>query len=233
MQRWPRAQDLAEASAAEVLRAWGKLGYPRRALRLKAAAETIVARHEGEVPCDEEALRALPGVGRYTAAAVMAFAFRQRSLVLDVNIRRVLARMIRGQAHPASSETAAERSQAWMWIPSDNAVAASFSAAVMELGALVCIAKNPRCQQCPVADSCLWRAHGKPVGHLQPRLAQPWEGTNRQCRGRIMAALRGSTAPVRMIDIAWPDQAQLSACAESLVADGLATRQGQCLTLPA
>ena len=232
MQRWPTPDDLAAAPTADVLRAWGRLGYPRRALRLRETATAIVARHDGRVPDDESALLALPGVGRYTAAAVMAFAFGRRSLVLDTNIRRVLARADGGVEFPSRSETAAERARAWEFVPDDDTEAALWSVAAMELGALVCTAKSPRCEQCPISGQCAWLAAGKPEHDGPERIAQPWEGTDRQCRGRIMAALRGTDSPVPLTDIAWPDPAQRELCAASLVDDGLAVETAAGLTLP-
>lgn len=230
MERWPTAGALADAPTSDVLRAWGRLGYPRRALRLQETARAVV--ELGSLPDDEAALLALPGVGRYTAAAVMAFAFGRRSLVLDTNVRRVLARADGGVEFPARSETAAERRRASEFVPDDDTEAALWSASAMELGALICTARNPRCADCPIADQCAWLAAGKPAWDGPERVAQPWEGTDRQCRGRIMAALRGSSTPVQLADIAWPDPAQLSACATTLVADGLAVEREGALTLP-
>lgn len=232
MSRWPTPKSLAEAATGDVLRQWGRLGYPRRALRLQQAAQAIVLHHGGQVPNDEDALRALPGIGTYTAAAVRAFAFGRRSLVLDVNIRRVLARLDGGVAHPSRSETAQERRRAWEWVPDGDADAASWSAAAMELGATVCTARSPRCTDCPVAKHCTWVAHGQPAWDGPERVAQPWDGTDRQCRGRIMAALRTATAPVPLADVVWADEAQRLRCAESLVHDGLAERSGADLVLP-
>lgn len=230
IERWPTPEALADAPTADVLRAWGRLGYPRRALRLQETARAVA--NLGTLPDDEPALLALPGVGRYTAAAVMAFAFGRRSLVLDTNVRRVLARADGGVEFPARSETAAERKRAWLLVPDDDTEAALWSAAAMELGALICTAKNPRCEDCPIASQCAWLAAGKPAWDGPERVAQPWEGTDRQCRGRIMAALRGSDTPVRLADVAWPDPEQLAACATSLVADGLAVERDGALTLP-
>ena len=231
MERWPAPSDVAEAPTADVLRAWGRLGYPRRALRLQEAARAIVEVHDGEVPTGEADLMALPGVGRYTAAAVRAFGFGLRSLVLDTNIRRVLARIDGGAEFPVAHETAAERFRAWEFVPEDDGDAALWSVSAMELGALVCTAKAPRCGECPVGDACAWLAAGRPAWEGPERRVQAWEGTDRQCRGRIMAALRGHGA-VRLADVAWPDGAQLEACAASLVADGLAVRTDVGLTLP-
>ena len=231
MERWPAPSDVATAPTADVLRAWDRLGYPRRALRLQEAARAVVEVHDGEVPCGEADLMALPGVGRYTAAAVRAFGFGLRSLVLDTNIRRVLARIDGGVEFPVAHETAAERRRAWEFVPEDDGEAALWSVSAMELGALVCTAKAPRCEECPVADACAWLAAGRPAWDGPERRVQAWEGTDRQCRGRIMAALRGHGA-VRLVDVSWPDAAQLEACAASLVADGLAITVDDGLALP-
>ena len=232
MDRWPAPGDLAEAGTDEVLRAWGRLGYPRRALRLQQSARAIVHSHAGDVPEDEDALLALPGVGRYTAAAVRAFAFGRRSLVLDVNIRRVLARIDGGVEHPTRTETAAERHRAWLWVPEGDADAATWSASAMELGATICTARSPRCDECPVAQHCTWVALGRPAWEGPERVSQSWDGTDRQCRGRIMAALRDSRTPVPLADIVWADDAQRRRCADSLVADGLAEVFPTGLVLP-
>lgn len=232
MERWPTPAALAGASTADVLRAWGRLGYPRRALRLQTAARAVVERHDGELPRDESLLLALPGVGSYTAAAVMAFAYGRRSLVLDVNVRRVLARIDAGVEHPSRSETAAERLRAWEFVPDGDAEAATWSAAAMELGATVCTARSPACERCPVARQCAWLAAGKPAWDGPERVAQPWEGTDRQCRGRIMAALRSTHAPLPVTDLVWPDAAQLQRCVRSLVDDGLAVETDGSLVLP-
>lgn len=196
LERWPTPADLAAAPAADVLRAWDRLGYPRRALRLRECAAAIVERHGGRVPATEPELRALPGIGEYTAAAVMAFAFGARSVVLDTNVRRVLARALGGEALPPPSLTVAERSRAARVVP-DDALAARWNAAVMELGALVCTARTPACERCPVADRCAWLAAGRPADpHAARRRSQGWHGTDRQLRGRVMAALRAASAPV-------------------------------------
>src|SRR5690606_19947944 len=188
--------DLADAPTADVLRAWDRLGYPRRALRLQQCAVALVERHGGEVPSAEEDLRALPGIGDYTAAAVLAFAFGRRSVVLDTNVRRVLARTRAGLALPPPHLTATERAAADDVVPADDVTAARWSAAVMELGALVCTARTPRCDVCPVADACAWRADGRPDdpwAHVRRR--QAWAGTDRQVRGLVMAALRAADHP--------------------------------------
>nr|WP_239069258.1 A/G-specific adenine glycosylase [Cellulomonas phragmiteti] len=227
-QRWPTAADLAAAPTGDVLRAWDRLGYPRRALRLQECARTVVERHGGELPDDEAALLALPGVGPYTAAAVRAFAFGRRSVVLDTNVRRVLARVAAGEALPAPAQTAAETRLASSWVPDDDAAAARWSAASMELGALVCTARAPRCEACPVAHACRWLAAGRPADvHAHRRRTQAWAGTDRQARGRVMALLRESLGPVPQdaVGALWPDAAQLARCVDALVADGLVVRR--------
>ncbi|MGH3412406.1 MAG: A/G-specific adenine glycosylase, partial [Marmoricola sp.] len=160
LERWPTPAALAAEPSGEAVRAWGRLGYPRRALRLHAAAEAIVSQHGGEVPADRDRLRELPGVGDYTAAAVSAFAYGGRHAVLDTNVRRVLARLVGGEELPAASVTTAERTRAEGLLPEE--APAAWSVAVMELGALVCTASRPRCGHCPVADRCAWQAAGAP-----------------------------------------------------------------------
>lgn len=233
LERWPTPAALAAADTGDVLRAWGSLGYPRRALRLQRCAVVITEEHGGEVPNDEASLLSLPGIGSYTAAAVRAFAFGRRSLVLDVNIRRVLARLDGGVQHPTRSETAAERRRALDWVPDGDRDAATWSAAAMELGATICTARSPRCPECPVVEHCAWVAAGKPAWDGPARVAQPWDGTDRQCRGRIMAALRASDSPVAVADIVWADEDQRRRCAVSLVLDGLAEQSAEeSLSLP-
>ncbi len=195
MQRWPRPADLAAESTGEAVRAWGRLGYPRRALRLHAAAVEITEHHGGRVPAAHEQLLALPGVGAYTAAAIAVFAFGDRQTVVDTNIRRVHARVVTGRALPSRSLTAAELRLAEELMPADDALAVRWNQAVMELGALVCTARSPRCEQCPVRDTCAWVAAGRPEPVEAPR-GQAWHGTDRQVRGAIMAVLRAGSAPV-------------------------------------
>src|SRR5215813_12798508 len=159
--RWPAPSALAAASPADAVRQWGRLGYPRRAIRLHAAARVITEQHGGEVPDSLSALLALPGVGSYTAAAVASFAFGQRHAVLDTNVRRVLARLVAGQPRPGMTPSQAERRMAEALLPAEPAVAARWAVAVMELGALVCTAASPRCEERPVAGQCAWLAAGR------------------------------------------------------------------------
>jgi A/G-specific adenine glycosylase len=221
--RWPRPADLAAEPAGEAIRAWGRLGYPRRAVRLHAAATAIVEQHGGEVPDDDEALRALPGIGDYTASAVMAFAFGRRRAVLDTNVRRVLGRVVEAMEFPPSGVTSAERSLAGTLLPADEPTAATWSVALMELGALVCTASAPHCDDCPVRRSCAWLEAGHPAYDGPPRRGQAWQGSDRQCRGRIMALARDAHGAVSAaaIEPAWPDAAQRDRCLASLVEDGL------------
>jgi len=223
MSRWPTPADLAASPAGAAVRAWGRLGYPRRALRLHACATLIVARHGGQVPAEVGDLRALPGVGDYTAAAVAAFAHRRRTVVLDTNVRRVLARALGGAARPpTTTPTAAERTATEALLPDDPAVSARWCVAVMELGALVCTARAPRCASCPVADRCRFLALGRPSGGAAPR-TQPYDGTDRQCRGRLLAVLREAAGPVprARLDLTWHDPVQRERALDGLVADGL------------
>ena len=235
LERWPTPAALAAEPTGEAVRAWGRLGYPRRALRLHAAATAIVERHGGEVPDSYDDLLALPGVGDYTAAAVASFAFRQRHVVLDTNVRRVQARALGGVALPPVSVTRAERDRATAVLPQDEETAATWAVAVMELGALVCTAAAPRCTDCPIVDRCAWRAAGAPPYDGPPRRGQAWSGTDRQCRGRIMAVLRDADGPVprARIDAAWPHDEQRERSLSGLLADGLVeTSDGRHYALP-
>ena len=219
--RWPTPAALAAESPGEAVRAWGRLGYPRRALRLHAAATAIVDRHGGEVPDSLDELLALPGVGAYTAAAVSSFAFGGREAVLDTNVRRVFARVVGGEQFPAATVTSAERDLAGALLPVRDAH--RWAAATMELGALVCTARSPRCDECPVANLCRWRAAGYPAYDGPARRGQAWHGTDRQCRGRLMAVLREAPGPVpkSALDLVWADAPQRERALDGLVADGL------------
>jgi len=223
MRRWPSPADLAAEATGEAVRMWGRLGYPRRALRLHATAVACVAHFDGRVPITYEDLRSLPGVGDYTAAAVMSFAHGRRALVLDTNVRRVLARVLDGKALASSSVTKSERQRALEVLPDDDATAALWSVAVMELGALVCTAASPSCDLCPVADMCTWLATGQPAYDGPARATQPFAGTDRQVRGLLMAVLREAENPVAKasLDAVWPEPLQRERALDSLVLDGL------------
>lgn len=220
--RWPSPAALAADPPGEAVRQWGRLGYPRRALRLHETATIVTQRHNGQIPSSEDELRALPGIGRYTAAAVATFAFGHRHAVLDTNVRRVLARLASGQQFPGTQPSAAEYALAESLLPPDAAIAARWSVGVMELGALVCTAARPRCADCPVGANCDWLAAGQPTSAIK-RVRQRYEGTDRQCRGRLLALLRDSIAPVHAgrFDTVWPDTPQRARALDGLVADGL------------
>lgn len=220
LDRWPMPSDLAASSAGEAIAAWGRLGYPRRALRLHEAARLITGEHADLVPADDGTLRALPGVGEYTSGAVRAFAYGQRALALDTNVRRVIARHDEGRAFPTTSVTRAEVAYADSIQPRREG--AQWMAAVMELGALVCTARQPACEACPVKGSCRWLLLGRPAGE-PPRRQAAYAGSDRQARGAILAVLRDAAGPVsqRQVDLAWPQPLQRARALDSLVADGL------------
>ncbi len=222
--RWPDPAALAADSPGEAVRMWGRLGYPRRALRLHAAAAVCVEAYGGLVPSGYDDLRSLPGVGDYTAAAVASFAFGGRHAVLDTNVRRVLARLVGGQAfEPAGAPTVAERRQAHGLLPESPEAAARWNAALMELGAVVCSARAPACTACPVAGSCTWLRAGRPAWTGPPRRGQTYAGTDRQARGRLLAVLRetGAAVPLATLETAWTDPVQRERALAGLVADGL------------
>lgn len=232
MNRWPTPDDLAEEDSGEAVAAWGRLGYPRRALRLHSCAVTIATEHDGVVPNSYDELVALPGIGDYTASAVVSFAFGGRATVLDTNVRRLIARAESGIANCPTSVTRAERIVADALVPDEDARAAKWAVASMELGALVCTARSPQCEVCPIRDSCRWVIDGKP-DNAPARRGQPWKGTDRQCRGVIMDVVRNSPhgVKVQMALSAWPELDQASRCLESLLDDGLVHRRGNLISL--
>lgn len=227
MDRWPCPADLAADSPGEAVRMWGRLGYPRRALRLHASAVECLERFDGHVPDDVAELRSLPGVGEYTAAAVAAFAFGQRQPVLDTNVRRVQARWLDASAYPRASVTTAERRRALDLLPTTPSDAARASVAFMELGALVCSARAPRCTSCPIHTSCAWRASGYPAWDGGPRLRQSYAGSDRQCRGTLLAVLREAHGGVtrEVLDASWDDDEQRERSLASLLHDGLVVQE--------
>ena len=217
MERWPTPKDLAAATPAQVITAWGRLGYPRRALRLHAAAQIIAEDFNNEVPENLETLQTLPGIGEYTAAAIAAFAFDQRTLVMDVNIRRVLTRVIDGDEHPKPAPTSREKARRLALLPEKNAHI--WAAATMELGAIVCTSKNPKCELCPVISACNWRKNGYPKSDLI-RKSQDWHGTDRKCRGTIVQALReNESLTENAIKKLWPEESQVEKALKTLQED--------------
>ena len=221
LQRWPTPAALAADAPGEAVRMWGRLGYPRRALRLHAAAVEVVQRHDGVLPATVEELLALPGIGQYTARAVAAFAHRQRVPVVDTNVRRVVARAVEGRAD--APVAARDLALVEDLLPLDPEAAATASVALMELGALVCTARAPRCERCPVADDCRWLALGSPALAVPVRRPQAWAGSDRQVRGRLLAVLREAPGPVAAEALAacWDEPVQRARALDGLVADGL------------
>lgn len=190
MERWPTPADLATASSADIIVAWANLGYPSRALRLKACAAAIVEKHDGEVPLTMKELTLLPGVGTYTASALLAFRHGIRVPVLDTNVRRVLVRFLDGREFPPhTTPSKAETMRADALLPEDGHRAAEVSLSLMEFGALVCTQLSPSCDECTIHANCAWALAGFPKDEKRPT-PQPYVGTDRQARGRIMKALR-------------------------------------------
>ena len=220
--RWPTPASLAAASPGDIVRAWGRLGYPRRALRLREAAAVMVERHDGEVPRTEAELLALPGVGAYTAAAVAAFAYAARTVVVDTNVRRVLARAVTGVAQAAPAVTAAEQRLAASVVPLDRADSVVWNVALMELGALVCQARTPRCEECPVSGRCAWLAGGRTAYEGPARRGQRYEGTDRKVRGDLLQLLRDAPGPLTREALGGvdPDPQRVDRLLDALVSEG-------------
>lgn len=234
LQRWPTPTALAADAPAEAVRQWANLGYPRRALWLHRAATEIRDRHDGAVPRDVDALLALSGVGDYTARAVAVFAYGERHPVVDTNTRRVLARAVDGRSQPGQP---AKRDLTAMEaiLPLDAPSAAIVDAAAMELGAVVCTARNPRCDACPIAELCAWRTAGYPdTGDVRRRQAR-YEGSDRQARGAVLKVLRDASqheVALESVIPDWPDVLQRDRAIDSLIADGLAEASAGALRLP-
>ena len=225
MKRWPTADALSHATPAEVITAWGRLGYPRRALRLHECAKVITKELNGKIPQDEEELRALPGIGEYTAAAIAAFAFGERSLVLDINIRRLFARLYDGVERPTQTASKIEKSRYEELIPKKEPHI--WAAATMELGAVICTSQSPKCGTCPVADPCKWRSLDYPKSDVVKR-RQTWHGTDRQCRGMIVQALRENEVLTKnQISQLWDVPSQLEKALLTLLDDGLIESRGR------
>lgn len=235
IRRWPTPAALAAEPPSEAVRAWDRLGYPRRALWLHRSAVEIVERHGGEVPADLDALLALQGVGPYTARAVAAFAFGMRHPVVDTNTRRVIARAVAGQGEPGPPSTARDLAAMAALLPRDEAEARAFNAAAMELGATVCTARAPRCDDCPIARACAWRAAGYPPYEGARKATQTrFEGSDRQVRGIVMRELRAAHRPVTRVELAalWADAAQVDRAIAGLLDDGLAVADAEGFHLP-
>jgi A/G-specific adenine glycosylase len=219
--RWPVPSAMAAASQGEVVRAWGKLGYPRRALRLHAAAAVIAAEHDDVVPSDVDTLLGLPGIGAYTARAVAAFAYGQAVPVVDTNVRRVVARAVHGAADAGPPSNTRDMADVAALLPEEDA--AVYSAGLMELGALICTARAPKCADCPVFGECAWQLAGRPAYAGPVKVAQKFAGTDRQVRGLLLDVLRGTgdAVPKAKLDVVWSDAGQRDRCLDSLLVDGL------------
>lgn len=223
--RWPTPSATAAASGGEIVRAWGKLGYPRRAKRLHECAIVIAREHGDEVPDDVEVLLTLPGVGSYTARAIACFAYRQPVPVVDTNVRRVVARVVHGKADAGTASAVRDHADVSALLPRDS-TAHTFSAALMELGATVCTARSPKCGLCPLSV-CRWRSAGFPPSEGPARKPQTYAGTDRQVRGRLLDVLRGNDLPVTrdQLDVVWlRDTVQRDRALQSLLADGLVAK---------
>jgi A/G-specific adenine glycosylase len=235
LRRWPTPADLAAASPSEVLRAWGRLGYPRRALALHACATAIAERHGNTVPEDVDALLALPGVGDYTARAVAVFAHGHRHPVVDTNVRRVIARAVQGVAAAGAPNARRDLPAMAALLPADRTRQRTVNAGMMELGAIVCTARSPRCDECPLSAVCAWRLAGYPAPAEPPARRQArFEGSDRQLRGRVMAELRASDIPVTDAELTQviPEEDVRARILRGLVADGLAAPASDGWTLP-
>ena len=236
LHRWPTPAALAASPSGDAVRAWANLGYPRRALWLHACAVTIVEKFNGEVPSNVEDLLSLPGVGPYTARAIAVFAHGGHEPVVDTNIRRVIARHNQGNADQGPPSTKRDLEAMEALLPSPD-LSPAFNAGIMELGALVCTARNPQCEICPIARTCAWRNAGYPE-HVGPKkvVQKKYEGSDRQARGAVMKVLRDAhrTVTAQELEAAWSDQAQLGRAISGLLKDGLIELVADdCYQLPA
>ncbi len=221
LERWPTASDLAAAALPEVIREWSGLGYNNRAVRLWKAAIAIHNEHEGVVPRDVAALRKLPGVGDYTAAAVTCFSESGDAIPVDVNVGRVLARTFHGVA--AAREVRPATLGATARELAGGANHRDTGLALMDLGATTCLARAPRCDSCPLHDGCRWRAAGMPEAKVAPVPAPRFETTARFARGRIVAALGDRPHDRNELLMLFPEphRQNLDRYLDGLVRDGL------------
>ena len=231
LEEFPTATSCALAPTSEVVKQWEGMGFNRRAVLLHQAAKSIKDNHGGEVPLEIDELLLLPGVGPYTARAILAFAYEQDSAVVDTNVGRVLARWTGHRLKPAEAQELADRS-----VPLGEGGA--WNQAVLDFGSMVCRSKNPKCEKCPIHSSCSWQGIGVDpakgsagVSGTQSR----FEGSDRQGRGKLVAALRKK--PIKKSELAeimgWPlDPKRAERVASTVISDGLATSEGDTLSLP-
>lgn len=224
--RWPTAQALSEASLGDVLAQWDRLGYPRRARNLHRTAQIVSESFEGHLPTDVETLLTLPGIGEYTARAIACFAYGQPHPVVDTNVKRVVARVVEGVAAGGhwSTKEGLDAVDAAMEPDLADAEYCLSQKALMELGALVCTARAPRCEECPMMTICRWRSAGYPVDDsVLPRTQARYEGSDRQVRGFILALLRDEPGDHSLAEVTalWHSPSQLNRSLRSLVSDGL------------
>jgi A/G-specific adenine glycosylase len=227
---FPTPSAMAKTPKSKVVSMWGGLGYPRRALRLHELATVLANEFHDQVPDDYDSLISLPGIGDYTANAILAFAFQKRSVVIDTNIRRVIARAALGQEWPTKSITKSERELIESLVPRQHKAASVYSAAIMELGQVICVPK-PKCDVCPIKRECKWVLAGKPVG-VKVNRTQAWHGTNRKCRGMILRAIREeSSVSINFLSKSWENREQLESCVEALIDEGFIEKSGRKLVL--
>lgn len=226
LERFPSAAACAASPLADVVRQWAGLGYNRRAVKLHGAAVAVVERHGGAFPDDLDALMALPGVGPYTARAVMTFAFGRDVGIVESNTGRVLARVAGRPLSPREAQDRADdlvpQGEGWAW-----------NQAMIDLGATVCLRRAPKCGECPVAAQCRWHAGPDPAAPATKQ--STFAGSDRQGRGRLVDAMRLAPVPVDRIPDAtgWPaNPARAHRVAATLVADGLAVEFDGSLRLP-
>lgn len=234
LDRWPTPTALAAEPPAEALTQWANLGYPRRALWLHRAAVEIRDRFGGQVPSDVDDLLSLTGIGDYTARAVAVFSYGHRHPVVDINTRRVIARVQHGHSQPGTSSSR-DLAEMDALLPDDPDDAAAFNAATMELGALICTARNPHCEACPISVHCSWLAAGRPDTGDSRRRQATYEGSDRQARGAVLRALRQArenALPRASIVPDWPDADQRERAIATLLADGLVRARGKVIELP-
>ena len=248
VRRWPGFAELAAASQADVVRAWKGLGYNSRAVRLHRLAKAVVDLHAGELPRDEAALRALPGVGPYTARAIAAFAFDAGVVAFDTNVRRIVHRTQLGLEWPPLASDAALAELATRLVP--QAAGYAFNSALMDLGATLCTARAPKCLLCPVQKVCaaapvdptrLATLAARYARERSPQERLRFEATTRYVRGRVIDRLRALAADERisLLDLygelapslAHHDANAVERVARALERDGVIERSGDAVRL--